>query len=107
MAELKLGNKYECYNCEVKFYDLGKTKPICPQCGADQKAAEEGEPPLVTQATRREKSIFAELDDEDEELGDLGDDLDDEDLEVDEELEGADLEDDEEAKEDTEDEGED
>lgn len=105
MAELKLGSKYECYNCEVKFYDLGKTKPICPQCGADQKAAEEGEPPLVTQATRRETSIFAELDDdEDEELGGLGDDLDDEDLEVDEELEGADLEDDEE-DEDEDDEG--
>lgn len=97
MAELKLGNKYECYNCGVKFYDLGKTNPICPQCGADQKATDEGEPPLVTQATRREKSVFADLDDdeEDDELGGLGDDLDDEDLEVDEELEGADLEDDE------------
>ncbi len=96
MAELKLGNKYECYNCGVKFYDLGKNKPICPQCSADQKAAEDGEPPLVTQATRSEKSVFAELDDEDEDLPGLGDDLDDEDLEVDEELAGADLGDDEE-----------
>lgn len=102
MAELKLGNKYECYNCGVKFYDLGKTNPICPQCSADQKAAEDGEPPLVTQATRSEKSVFAELDD-DEELGGLGDDLDDEDLEVDEELEGADLEDDEDDDEEEED----
>lgn len=92
MAELKLGNKYECYNCGGKFYDLGKTKPICPQCGADQKATEEGEPPLVTQATRSEKSVFAELEVDDEVVG-LGDDLDDEDLVVDEELEGADLDD--------------
>lgn len=105
MAELKLGNKYECYNCGVKFYDLGKTNPICPQCSADQKAAEDGEPPLVTQATRSEASVFAELDDEDEDLGGgLGEDLDDEDLEVEEELEGADLGDDEDEAEDEDDE---
>ena len=35
-----LGNKFECFNCGLKFYDLGKSVAICPACGADQKDAE-------------------------------------------------------------------
>jgi uncharacterized protein (TIGR02300 family) len=34
-----LGNKFECYSCGAKFYDLGKPQPICPKCGANQKDA--------------------------------------------------------------------
>jgi predicted nucleic acid-binding Zn-ribbon protein len=55
MTELKLGNKYECFNCGAKFYDLGKGAPVCPKCGADQKDAEEKENPLVTQSVRRRR----------------------------------------------------
>lgn len=33
----KLGNKHECRVCGKKFYDLGKPKAICPQCGTEQK----------------------------------------------------------------------
>ncbi len=43
MAESKLGNKHECNSCGTKFYDLGKSKQICPQCGVDQQAPEEEE----------------------------------------------------------------
>lgn len=40
----ELGNKHECLSCSTKFYDLGKSQLICPQCGADQKElAEAGE----------------------------------------------------------------
>lgn len=39
MAKKKLGNKYVCYQCGCKFYDLSKPKPICPKCGADQNDA--------------------------------------------------------------------
>ena len=39
MPELKLGTKFDCYNCGTKFYDLGKPEPICPKCGANQKDA--------------------------------------------------------------------
>ena len=43
-----LGNRYECFNCEVKFYDLGKAAAICPACGTNQAeagdAAEESKP---------------------------------------------------------------
>ena len=42
MPELKLGTKYDCYNCGTKFYDLGKPEPICPKCGANQKDAVSG-----------------------------------------------------------------
>ena len=42
----ELGKKYTCYSCHTKFYDLGKPKPLCPKCGADQRDAEEA--PLVT-----------------------------------------------------------
>lgn len=41
-----LGNKYECVQCGVKFYDLGKSAAICPSCGTDQSATEApAEPP--------------------------------------------------------------
>ena len=39
MAKKKLGKKHVCYQCECKFYDLARPKPICPKCGADQNEA--------------------------------------------------------------------
>ena len=30
-----LGKKVSCQNCEAKFYDFDKKKPICPKCGAE------------------------------------------------------------------------
>lgn len=36
MAKKKLGEKYVCYQCGCKFYDLSRPQPICPKCGADQ-----------------------------------------------------------------------
>ncbi len=48
MAELKLGTKHECSSCGTKFYDLGKPRQICPQCGTDQKTQEDKKPPTGT-----------------------------------------------------------
>ncbi len=39
MAKKKLGEKYVCYQCGCKFYDLSRPQPICPKCGADQNEA--------------------------------------------------------------------
>ena len=39
MAKKKLGNKYACYQCGCKFYDLCRPQPICPKCGANQNDA--------------------------------------------------------------------
>ena len=52
MPEIKLGNKYDCYSCGTKFYDLGKAEPICPKCGANQKDASQGESASTSQASR-------------------------------------------------------
>lgn len=55
MAEIKLGNKFDCFNCGTKFYDLGRGTAVCPKCGADQKDASEKGNPAVTQAVRRRR----------------------------------------------------
>lgn len=33
----KLGKRYTCFECSLKFYDLNRPEPICPKCGADQR----------------------------------------------------------------------
>jgi hypothetical protein len=60
MAELnptKLGNKFECYNCSTRFYDLGKSEAICPKCGANQKDSDRGDHGTATTSTRRKRKV--------------------------------------------------
>jgi len=38
MKKKKLGAKHICTQCGCKFYDLGKSRPACPQCGVEQTA---------------------------------------------------------------------
>ena len=33
----KLGKRYQCFQCDLKFYDLNRPEPLCPKCGADQR----------------------------------------------------------------------
>jgi uncharacterized protein (TIGR02300 family) len=103
MPELKLGSKFECYSCGTKFYDLGKSEPLCPKCGANQKDVSSSDTPSAGQSSRRRrkaeiapKAIDVE---EDEPIADL-----DEEIVPDAELEGAALDDDEEEEEDFDDE---
>ncbi len=35
-----LGNRFKCYKCGTKFYDLNKPHPVCPACGEDQNIEE-------------------------------------------------------------------
>jgi uncharacterized protein (TIGR02300 family) len=37
MPAKELGTKHLCFKCGTKFYDLRKSEPICPKCGADQR----------------------------------------------------------------------
>lgn len=37
MPAKDLGTKHVCFKCGTRFYDLKKTEPICPKCGADQR----------------------------------------------------------------------
>jgi hypothetical protein len=87
MPEIKLGNKYDCYSCGTKFYDLGKAEPICPKCGANQKDASQGESASASQSSRRKRKaeVAKVVDiDEAEPIADIADD----------EMVGPDLEDD-------------
>lgn len=36
-AKPGLGFKWACFQCNAKFYDMGKPDPVCPRCGADQR----------------------------------------------------------------------
>lgn len=31
----KYGNKFTCWSCGTKFYDMNKAEPTCPKCGSD------------------------------------------------------------------------
>ncbi len=35
----KLGNRYTCFQCGCRFYDLNRPTPTCPECSADQREA--------------------------------------------------------------------
>jgi uncharacterized protein (TIGR02300 family) len=98
MPEIKLGNKFDCYSCGTKFYDLGKSEPICPKCGANQKDATQADTAQAAASSRRKRKAevakVVEIEEE-EPIADIGD----EEM-VSPELEGADLGDDEEEEED-------
>jgi hypothetical protein len=68
MPELKLGIKYECYSCSTKFYDLGKSSPTCPKCGADQRDAATAESPAVSPSRRKRKAEVPKVVEVDEEV---------------------------------------
>lgn len=39
MSHPKFGEKYTCFQCGTKFYDMNKPKALCPKCQADQRKA--------------------------------------------------------------------
>lgn len=98
MPEIKLGNKYDCYSCGTKFYDLGKAEPICPKCGANQKDASQGESAAASPTRRKRKAEVPKVVeiDEAEPIADIADDemvgpdLEEDDISVDEEEEELD-----------------
>lgn len=95
MPDLKLGTKYDCYNCGTKFYDLGKPEAVCPKCGADQRDAVSSESPAVSQSTRRRRKaeVARPIEIDEEEPIEV---LDDEEIATPEDIGEADLADDEE-----------
>lgn len=86
MPEIKLGNKFDCYSCGTKFYDLGKADPICPKCGANQKDASHSDSAAASPSKRKRKADVPKVVDIDEvePIADIADD----------EMVGPDLEDD-------------
>lgn len=96
MPAKDLGNKFVCFKCETKFYDLKKPDAICPKCGSDQR-----ESPVLRGGSESKRSRAAAVkavpapvadrdedasdDDDDDLLDDTSDDEDD-DLNDDEDL---------------------
>ena len=78
MPAKDLGNKHTCFKCSTKFYDLKKTEPVCPKCGADQRES----PALKAPSERRSRAKPAPVEAKVEEVEletELDDDLEDED----------------------------
>lgn len=69
----RLGKKFECFECDAKFYDLNKPDPVCPKCSADQRNKPLGPPKDSTPAkkktggrrSRASRSMAPLLDDDD------------------------------------------
>jgi uncharacterized protein (TIGR02300 family) len=55
MPAKDLGNKFTCFKCGTKFYDLRKAEPICPKCGADQRESPALKAPTASERRSRAK----------------------------------------------------
>jgi uncharacterized protein (TIGR02300 family) len=72
----KLGVRYNCFQCQTKFYDLNRPEPLCPECQADQREAPQMDMRSLLGKGRRSRKIVAEevveakpaAEDEDDEL---------------------------------------
>lgn len=57
----KWGNKFTCFKCGCKFYDLNRPLAICPKCGADQAERDVEvllvEPPVSEEGPVEEEEI--------------------------------------------------
>ena len=90
----KLGQRWACFSCGTRFYDLNKPEPLCPKCSADQRESPEFQKPAKKRgskkASKRASAPPPEEEEESEESDTFSDedssgDLDDlDDLELDE-----------------------
>jgi uncharacterized protein (TIGR02300 family) len=98
MAKPELGLKRVCVACSAKFYDMARAPAVCPKCGAEQPA-EQPRPrraaALPEDKVKKRAGVPAEADAEDVELEDVEADPaldDDADLEDEDEAIGEEIE---------------
>ena len=77
MPAKDLGTKHTCFKCGTKFYDLKKPEPLCPKCGADQRASPALKAPA--HAERRQRAPARPVAPEVETETDLDEELEDDD----------------------------
>ncbi len=49
----RLGHKWTCFSCGVRFYDLAKALAVCPRCQSDQSNAPPTPPPAALKPKRK------------------------------------------------------
>lgn len=101
MTRKEWGNRFICYSCGCKYYDLNRPEPLCPRCGADPREVVVGARPAPRQSRASASSDVeeGESDITDESLDidfEGGGILDDEEEDVEEDLEGEEDEEEEE-----------
>ena len=64
----KYGLKFECFECETRFYLMGKPEPVCPSCGVDQRERPKEAKKETTKTKRPAVRPMAPLLDDDEEV---------------------------------------
>lgn len=55
MDKAILGQRYTCFQCGTKFYDLNREDAICPECSADQAEAPVRDMRDLLKSSRRKK----------------------------------------------------
>jgi len=61
MPHPKFGQRFTCFQCGAKFYDMNKPKPICPKCEANQLKA----PKKTAVKAPKRQPVVEELDADD------------------------------------------
>lgn len=56
----KLGNRFSCYGCGKKFYDLNRPEAVCPGCGANQLEDPAPDPRVAVMARYKGSRLTAE-----------------------------------------------
>ncbi len=64
----KYGLKFACFECETRFYLMGKPEPVCPSCGVDQRERPKEAKKETTKTKRPAVRPMAPLLDDDEEV---------------------------------------
>ncbi len=84
MPKAELGDKHLCDGCGAKFYDMKKTPPTCPACGAVAEVETKRKVRTATPAPAAKKTaavtkpkdddddLLPDDDDEDDDLNDVG-----------------------------------
>lgn len=79
MTKPDWGQRYICYKCHARFYNLNKPAAICPKCGVDQAKAppklSSSSPPRIRPPRAlvpEEADVEERADDEFGEMGEIG-----------------------------------
>ncbi len=52
-----IGSKRVCVSCATRFYDLARTPPVCPKCGAEQPPDVPRPPPIRRSPATRHRMM--------------------------------------------------